>query len=203
VFHAEGRVITEPEDAGTLADDDPSAREPLDELVPLLYEELRAAARRQLRSRHRDDGTPTLATTALVNEAYLKLAEQTRATWRDRAHFLNVAAVAMRHILVDRARAHTTLKRGAGARPLTLDDEALSVDDQADLVLAIDSALHGLELFNARLTRVVELRFFAGLSEEETAVALKLNVRTVQRDWAKARALLRQTLETNASGVRR
>ena len=170
--------------------------EPLDELVALLYDELRGAARRQLRARRRsDDGSPTLATTALVNEAYLKLAEQSRARWHDRAHFLGVAAFAMRHILVDRARARGATKRGGGDRPVSLDADLPAADAEADLVLDIDRALRGLEGYNPRLSRVVELRFFGGLSEDDAAVALGVTVRTVQRDWAKARVLLRLALD--------
>lgn len=169
--------------------------ERLDELVPLLYHELRKAAHRQLRARgHMRGDTPTLATTALVGEVYLKLAEQSGARWRDRDHFLAVAAVAMRHILVDRARARTAVKRGGDARPVTLDGDAIGIDEQAELVLEIDDALRSLESLNPRLARLVELRFFGGLSEPEAAGALGVTVRTVQRDWAKARVLLRREL---------
>jgi RNA polymerase sigma factor (TIGR02999 family) len=184
-------------------------REMLDDLVPVLYEELRSAARRQLSAARREQaGTPTLATTALVNEAYLKLSDQTRAKWRDRPHFLGIAAVAMRHILVDRARARAAAKRGPGLR-VTLDGDVLSIDEEADVVLEIDTALDDLERLNPRLSRVVELRFFGGLSEDEAAESLGVHVRTVQRDWVKARALLRQSLEalgsngTSWSAVRR
>jgi RNA polymerase sigma factor (TIGR02999 family) len=196
-------VVAEPGYANALSEVDHVDRDALDKLVPGLYEELRASARRQLRARRRDaEGTPTLSTTALVNEAYVKLAEQNRASWRDHSHFLGVAAMAMRHILVDRARSRRTAKRGSGVRPVTLDSDALSVDDQADLVLAIDVALRHLERLNPRLSRVVELRFFAGLSEDEAAEALDVNVRTIQRDWAKARVLLRQALDVDGGGVR-
>ena len=173
--------------------------ESLDELVVLLYHELRGAARRQLRSRlEPGDGSPTLGTTALVNEAYLKIATQS-ARWRDRSHFLSVAAVAMRQILVDRARARVAVKRGGGQRLETLDDDLSRIDDQAELVLEIDAALRRLEVVDSRLSRVVELRFFAGLSEEDTAESLGVTVRTVQRDWAKARALLRPVFEETGS----
>ena len=172
-------------------------REALDELVPLLYEELRILARKQLRARrHNTEGTPTLATTALVNEAYLKLVAQSPARWNDRAHFLALCAVAMRHILVDRARARVALKHGGGRHRVALNEETVAVEDQPAAILEIDEAVHALERLNPRLARVVESRFFAGLSEEQTAEALGVTVRTVQRDWAKARMLLRRALTT-------
>ena len=178
-----------------------AARETLDALVPLLYEEMRAAARRQLGAIRREGaGTPTLATTALVNEAYLKLSDQARVSWRDRPHFLGVAAVTMRHILVDRARSRGARKRGAGLHPDTLDGDTPIVDEQAELVLEIDTALRDLERLEPRLSRVVELRFFGGLSEEEIAESLGLDVRTIQRDWAKARVLLARSLTALGSG---
>ena len=170
-------------------------REALDRLFPLLYEELRGIAHRQLSARrHGAEGTPTLVTTALVNEAYLKLVDQSRADWRDRAHFLALAAVAMRHILVDRARSRASAKRGGPRRAVTLDDEVVGLDDQAELILEIEDGMRTLESLNPRLARVVEARFFAGLSEEETAEALGVTARTVQRDWVKARMLLRRAL---------
>jgi len=172
-------------------------REALDQLVAGVYQELRAVAHRQLRARHRvAAGTPTLCTTALVNEAYLKLVDQSRATWRDRAHFLALAAVAMRHILVDRARARSSGKRGGARQRITWDDDAIALDDQSDVMLEIDEALAILETLNPRLSQVVTLRFFGGIAEEEIAGILDLTVRTVQRDWAKARMLLRRILES-------
>ena len=171
--------------------------EPLDELVPLLYEELRIVARKQLRARrHNAESTPTLATTALVNEAYLKLVEQSPGRWKDRAHFLALCAVAMRHILVDRARARLTSRRGGRHRRVSLNEETVAAEDQPAAILEIDEAVQALERLNPRLARVVESRFFAGLSEEQTAEALGVTVRTVQRDWAKARMLLRRALTT-------
>jgi len=171
-------------------------REALDELVPLLYEELRILARRQLRARrHGGMGSPTLATTALVNEAYLKLADQSQARWKDRPHFLALSAVAMRHILVDRARARIAVRHGGGRHRVSLDEESIAADDQPQALLEIDDAVRSLETLNPRLARVVESRFFAGLSEEETAEALGVTVRTVQRDWIKARMLLCRALQ--------
>jgi RNA polymerase sigma factor (TIGR02999 family) len=189
-----GLAARNPDDVARALD----SREPakLDELVAVLYEELRNAAHRQLNARRRSAGAaPTLATTALVHEAYLKLAERTSPGWNDDSHFLAVAAIAMRHILVDRARARASLKRGGERRPVTFDEETLSVEDQADVVLEIDEALRALEALEPRLAQVVVARFFGGLSEEEAAKALGVTVRTVQRDWAKARVLLRRALE--------
>ena len=172
-------------------------RDALDRLFPLLYEELRGIAHHHLHARRNPgDATPTLVTTALVNEAYLKLVDQSRADWRDRAHFLALAAVAMRHILVDRARARTSAKRGGERRRVTLEDDAIGLDDQAELILEIEEGMRQLESLNPRLAQVVEARFFAGLSEEETAEALGVTTRTVQRDWVKARMLLRQALSS-------
>jgi RNA polymerase sigma factor (TIGR02999 family) len=171
-------------------------RETLNQLVPMVYAELRAAAHRQLNARRRaEEGSPTLGTTALVNEVYLKLVDQSHLSWHDHAHFLSVAAVAMRHILVDRARARASVKRGGERRRVTLDEDAIALDDQADVLLAIDEALGVLESLHPRLAQVVVSRFYGGLSEEETAEALGVTVRTVQRDWTKARLLLRRALK--------
>ena len=167
--------------------------ESLDHLLPLVYQELRAMARRQLRAQGRGG---TLQTTALVHEAYLKLVDQSRAEWKDRAHFLAVASIAMRHILVDRAKARLALKRGGEFRRITLDEQDIGIDDQPDALVQLDEALERLGAVEPRLVRVVECRFFGGLTEEEIAEALGLTVRTVQRDWAKARMMLRRALES-------
>ena len=164
----------------------------LDQLIPLVYNELRAIAHRQLALRARGS---TLSTTALVHETYLKLVDQSRADWRDRAHFLAVASIAMRHVLVDRAKARATLKRGGERRRITLDDSHIAVDDQPDALLQLDGAMNRLAELQPRLARVVECRFFGGLTEDEIAEALGVTVRTVQRDWAKARMLLQRELE--------
>jgi RNA polymerase sigma factor (TIGR02999 family) len=163
-----------------------------DRLFPLVYEELRRIAHRQLR---RERTGHTLGTTALVNEAYLKLVDITRVEWRDRMHFLSMAARAMRRILVDYARQHCAERRGGGVAPLALDaGSKISVEAQADELLALDEALTRLGELSPRLVQVVEFRFFAGMSEEETAGALSLTTRTVRRDWVKARGWLRQAL---------
>ena len=164
----------------------------LDQLIPVVYNELRAIAHRQLALRARGS---TLSTTALVHETYLKLVDQSRADWRDRAHFLAVASIAMRHVLVDRAKARATLKRGGERRRITLDDSHIAVDDQPDALLQLDGAMNRLAELQPRLARVVECRFFGGLTEDEIAEALGVTVRTVQRDWAKARMLLQRELE--------
>lgn len=166
-------------------------REALDRLVPVVYRELRAIARRHLAGHAAGN---TLVTTALVHEAYLKLVDQSNAEWRDRAHFLALASVAMRHVLIDRAKARSAVKRGGIRRRITLDDAALAVDSHAESLLEIDDALDRLAEVDPRLARVVECRFYGGMSEEEIAEALGVTVRTVERDWAKARMLLRRTL---------
>ena len=165
----------------------------LDQIVALTYRELRAIAHRRLAAQGRGH---TLSTTALVHEAYLKLVDQSRAGWQDRAHFLALASVAMRHVLVDRARELSTLKRGGARRRITLDEEALAVEDQPEVLLQLNDALDRLATGEPRLARVVECRFFGGLTEPETAEALGVTIRTVQRDWVKARVLLRRVLES-------
>jgi RNA polymerase sigma factor (TIGR02999 family) len=169
------------------------APESLDQVVTLAYHELRSIAHYRLAAR---GPSGTLSTTALVNEAYLKLVDQARAGWNDRAHFLALASLAMRHVLVDRARERSALKRGGERQRITLEDAELSIDAEPDAVLQLNEAMEHLTAFDARLGRVVECRFFGGLSEKETAEALGLTVRTVQRDWVKARVLLRRALES-------
>ena len=156
-----------------------------DQLLPAVYDELRAIAHRRLGVSGR-----ALDTTELVHEAYLKLFDRTRVSLVDRRHFFAVAATAMRQILVDRARAWARLKRGGGAVRSDLDPASLPVEDRVEEILSLDSALHRLSEVDARLARVVELRFFGGLSVEETAEVLDVDPRTVKRDWRKARALL-------------
>ena len=169
------------------------SRESLDRLVPLLYEELRAIAHRQI-ARQPTGGT--LDTTGLVHEAYLKVVDQSRADAHDRAHFLALASLAMRHVLVDRARVRGRVKRGGARGAVTLDEDRIAVDDQPEALLQLDEALTWLAELEPRLARVVECRFFGGLTEEEIAAALGVTVRTVQRDWSKARMLLRRALES-------
>jgi RNA polymerase sigma factor (TIGR02999 family) len=166
-------------------------------LLPLVYEHLRSVARAQLRRRGYHGGQ-TLSTTVLVHDAYFKLADSARLDVQDRAHFLSVAARAMRQVLVDHARRHNAQKRGGGAAHLDLDAAEIAVDDRADMLVALDEALARLATFSPRLARVVELRFFGGLTEEETARALDVTDRTVRRDWVKARAWLHAEIAAGA-----
>lgn len=159
----------------------------LDQLYPIVYEELQRIAHGLLRTERPDH---TLSTTALVHEAYLRLVDQTRVEWEDRAHFCAIAARAMRRILVDYARRRNAQKRGGKQNPLPLDEARIAVHQQADLILSLDSALDGLGKMNERLSTIVECRYFGGLTEEETAAALKTSARTVRRDWVKAKAWL-------------
>ena len=166
---------------------DPGA---LAELMPVVYDELREIARRQVRK----SGAHTLDTTALVHEAYLKLSGAQAPDWADRCHFMAVAATAMRQILVDYARRSRTQKRGSGQRPLTLDENRVSIAEQAETLIAIDRALERLGELDERLSRVVECRFFGGMTEKEIAASLELDERTIRRDWVKARAWLHREL---------
>jgi RNA polymerase sigma factor (TIGR02999 family) len=167
-----------------------------DALIPLIYNELRRIARRHLGHERPDH---TLQSAALVNEAYLRLVGQKKPEWRNRAHFFGVAAHMMRHILVDHARNRRAVKRGADAPRLSLDPEiALPQKPELDLV-ALDGALNKLAGLDPRENRVIELRFFGGLSIEETAVVMGISPRTVKREWATARAWLRLEMKKDAS----
>lgn len=162
-----------------------------DALYPLLYEELRQIARRQLQ---REAAGHTLGTTALVHEAYIRLVDQTRVQWVNRAHFLAVASRAMRRVLIDHARRWRADKRGGGWQRLDLDDVELAVDERADMLVCLDDALRRLAELNPRLVQVVECRFFGGMTEEETAAVLDVTERTVRRDWVKAKGWLMSVL---------
>jgi RNA polymerase sigma factor (TIGR02999 family) len=166
-------------------------QEAYDRLFPLVYEHLRAVAHAQLR---RERVGHTLSTTALVHEAYLKLADVARLDVRDRAHFLGVAARAMRQVLVSYARGHRAEKRGGGLEPVDLDAAELAVEERAEVLIALDDALTRLGALSPRLAQVVECRFFGGLTEEETAQVLGVAERTVRRDWVKARGWLHAEL---------
>jgi len=165
-------------------------RDAQDGLLALVYDELRALAHRQLTTGQR----PTLTTTVVVHEAYLKLFDQTRLVWDDRRHFFAVAALAMRQIIVDHARHKRAAKRGRGQEPLDIDVHEVPVEDRADDILALDEALTHLASIDERLAHVVELRYFGGLTVDETAEVLEVDARTVSRDWRKARALLHASL---------
>ena len=166
-------------------------RNSLDRLMPIVYEHLRAIARRQLALRERGS---TMSTTGLVHEAYLKLVDHSRIAWNDRAHFFALASVAMRHVLVDQAKARLAQKRDGGLQRVTLDDEQIAGESQPEALLEVNDAIERLAAVEPRLAKVVECRFFGGLNEDETAEALGVTTRTVQRDWAKARMLLRRAL---------
>jgi RNA polymerase sigma-70 factor (ECF subfamily) len=158
-----------------------------DALMPLVYDELRRIARRYMS--HERFGH-TLQTTALVHEAYLRLVDQKRVQWKDRAHFFAVAAQAMRRILIDHARKHRYAKRGGGAQKISLEEAAVISDERAADLVALDEALISLAAIDPQQSRVVEMRFFGGLTIEETAEVLKLSVDMVKREWATAKAWL-------------
>jgi RNA polymerase sigma-70 factor (ECF subfamily) len=165
-------------------------RDAFDRLMPLVYADLRVIARRQLRRVQRGQ---TMDTSALIRETYMQMIDERAVAWQDRGHFFAICARAMRRILVDSARRRQSLKRG-GAALLTAELDNLGGEDQVELVLSIDQALEQLARFNGRLARVVECRFFAGMSEEETALSLNTSLRGVQRDWLRARVWLQKAL---------
>ncbi len=162
-----------------------------DRLMPMVYDDLHRIARRQLRRGRRGD---TLNTTGLVHEVYLKMVDQSRASWQDRSHFFAISARAMRQIIVDYARQRLAAKRGGGQAHAELDESRIAIEAQADWLLAVDQALGRLAELDERMARTVECRFFAGLTEEETAEALGVSVRTVQRDWQRARGWLKEEM---------
>lgn len=166
----------------------------LETLTPIVYDELRRLARRYLK---RERTGHSLQTTALVNEAYLRLADYKRMAWQNRAHFFAVSAQVMRRILVEHAR-RRNLKRGGGVHHVSLDDAAMVGGKPADLV-ALDDAMNELAKLDPRKVRVVEMRFFGGLSVEETAEVLKISAVTVMRDWSTAKAWLYRELRGGAS----
>jgi RNA polymerase sigma factor (TIGR02999 family) len=162
-----------------------------DRLYAAVHGRLRRLAHGRLRGRR---GDPTLGTTALVNEAYLKRVDQSASDWKDRNHFFAVAATAMRQIVIDEARSKAAHKRGGQAEHVPLDDDRVGSMNPLDDLLALDRALDRLARIDERLSRVVEMRFFAGYSVEEAAEVLGQSSRTVKRDWRKARALLLRDL---------
>jgi RNA polymerase sigma factor (TIGR02999 family) len=169
---------------------DPAA---LDALITLVYEELRSLARAQVR---RGGPEQSLGATGLVHEVYLKLVDHSRLELRDRGHFFALAARAMRQVLVDRARRRLADKRGGKAPEEVADEDIPAAPQPTEDLLALDEALARLEGLDARLVRLVEMRFFAGLSVEDTAEALDVSPRTVKRDWQKARAVLHRELRS-------
>lgn len=169
----------------------------IDRLVPLVYDELRLLARRKLARRR---GGQTLDTTALVHEVYLRLVDRRHADWRDRAHFLAIAATAMRHVLVDRARRRSAQKRGGDQEPLPLDETIVGAGGDSAEILALEEALAALQAVDERAAKLVELRFYGGLTTDEIAVALGVSDRTVKREWRKARAFLYRKLAEREAG---
>ena len=167
----------------------------MERLFPLVYDELRWIAHQQLR---RERPGHTLGTTGLVHETYLKLVDQARVQWQDRAHFFRVASWAMRRILVDYARRSGALRRGGGLRRVSINAEGgageASIAEREEALVAVDEALERLAGVSERLSQVVECRYFGGLTAEETAEALGVSPRTVERDWVKARSWLRVEL---------
>jgi len=166
-------------------------RAALDQLTPLVYSELHSMAHRYMR---RQRSGQTLQTSALVNEAYLRLMNVDGVHWKDRTHFFAVSAQLMRRILVDAARAHLADKRGGGFAHVYLDESRDASPQRSEDLIALDDALKALEEMDPRKARVVELRFFSGLSMEETAEALKISVPTAKRDWKLAKAWLTREL---------
>jgi RNA polymerase sigma factor (TIGR02999 family) len=167
------------------------AATPLDELLPVVYEELRRIAHHELRGERPDH---TLSTTALVHEVYLRLVDQQHAAPGERARFFSVAVTAMRRVLIEYARQRHALKRGGGEAPLSLDELVVAADRSSEALLALDEALTRLGELSPRLARVVECRYFGGLTEDETAEVLAITPRTVRRDWVKAKGWLYREL---------
>lgn len=169
----------------------------LNQLLPLVESELRQIAHRHMRNEREGH---TLQTTALVNEAYLKLIDQSRVNWQHRSQFLGVAAGLMRRILVDHARAHHRAKRGGAAAHLPLEEELVFAPAKSATLMALDDAIEELATQFPRQAKIVELRYFGGLSVEETAAALRIHENTVIRDWAFAKAWLKRAMSQGDSG---
>jgi RNA polymerase sigma factor (TIGR02999 family) len=166
-------------------------------LVPIIYSELRRIAKRHMRGESPE--RHTLETTALVHEAYLRLTNQKQMNWRNRAHFFAVSAQSMRHILVDMARGRRTERRGSGERKMSLDQVVVFSSERAAELVALDDALAALEKLDERKSKIVEMRFFGGLTLEETAEVLNISPETVLREWKRAKAWLQCELNTAAS----
>src|SRR5262245_45496924 len=171
--------------------------EALAKLFPLMEPELHRLAHYYMSREHAGH---TLQTTAVLNEAYLKLADNTKLDWQSRTHFVAVAAQLMRRIMVDHARERRSLKRGGGAVKITLDEAALVTEEKSEELLALDDALGELAAQDPRKSQIVELRYFGGLTVEETAKFLKLSLRTVEREWTMAKAWLYRALSGEETG---
>jgi RNA polymerase sigma factor (TIGR02999 family) len=168
----------------------------LGKLMPLVYDELRRIASGYMK---RERAGHTLQTTAIVNEAYLRLVDQKTVQWQDRTHFFAVAASVMRHLLVDHARARGRVRRGAGAQRVSLDEAAIVSEQKGEDMLALDGALTKLAEIDPRKVKIVELRYFSGLSAKDTAHALGISEITVKREWLKAKAWLYRELTSRTS----
>ncbi|HKQ80028.1 MAG TPA: sigma-70 family RNA polymerase sigma factor [Blastocatellia bacterium] len=189
-------TLSQNEITGLLLEWEAGNKEAFDKLISLVYRELRRMARQYMR---RERAGATLQTTALINELYIRLIDYTQMRWQDRAHFFAVAAQAMRRILVERARARQSDKRGAGTQMVSLDEAAnLAVERTADLV-ALDDALTSLAAVAPRKVQIVELRYFGGLSIEEAAEVLGVSSPTVQREWRAAKAWLYRAISERIS----
>ncbi|HVR23063.1 MAG TPA: sigma-70 family RNA polymerase sigma factor [Candidatus Polarisedimenticolia bacterium] len=170
------------------------------ELIPLVYDELRRLAGRYMR---RERANHTLQATALVNEAYLKLVQHPSVDWQNRAHFFGIAAQVMRHILVDHARGHLREKRGGGLEPVPLDEALIFPPEQSHELMKLDESLDRLTALDPRQGKIVELRFFGGLTVEETAEVLGISPKTVKRDWSSAKAWLHGDLKQSHGNIAR
>jgi RNA polymerase sigma factor (TIGR02999 family) len=190
------KMTTQHEITRLLADWSNGDRQALEKLTPLVYDELRRLAARYLRQERSDH---TLQSTALVHEAYMKLVGQNNVRWQNRAHFFGIAAQMIRRILVDYARARRAEKRGSGVDALSL-DEAIALPGGKDLdLVALDDALEGLAKIDERQSRLVELRFFTGLTIEETAEVMQMSVATAKRDWVSAKAWLAREIRRQSA----
>ncbi|HEY5839025.1 MAG TPA: sigma-70 family RNA polymerase sigma factor [Pyrinomonadaceae bacterium] len=170
--------------------------EALEDLIPLIYPELRRLARRHMQ---RENPAHTLQTSALINEAYLRLVSQQGVEWHNRAHFFAVAAQVMRHILIDHARKHQVVRRGGGLLRVPLDETAVASHERALEFVALDEALTKLALIDARKSQIVEMKFFGGLTVDEIAEVMKLSPITIKREWRAAKAWLH--LEITEQGL--
>ena len=168
-------------------------KEVLNLLIPLIYEELHRLAARYMR---RENPGHTLQTTALVNEAYCKLVNQKEVRWQNRAHFFGIAAQVMRRILIDHARSHLRVKRGGGAKKISLDETAIVPQQQAEELISLDDALLRFAEFDPRKSRIVEMKFFGGLTTEEIAEVEQLSTRTIEYEWRAAKAWLFQEIRS-------
>ena len=174
-------------------------QEALDQLMPLVYDELRRMANHYMRNERKGH---TLQTSALVNEAYLRLVDHENIDWQNRSHFFGLAAQAMRRILVDHARSRNYQKRGGNAERVSLDEAANFAEERATELIALDEALQELAKLDPRKSRIVEMRYFGGLTGEETAEALGISTATVARDWETAKAWLLRELSRTESMAR-